>query len=200
MKHNDDELPIIEYRTFKSKSEQVQRLIRQALHIMQSLGLPIDESTDRKKEKAAMALLAVADVKKSSEWKKMKSANDDYSVTTKEIIEFDNKYLEDNISPGSYDYVLRDDLKQLLISEIVVKSKPGANISNPTRGYKIAVEYAKLIRNYGQPDWDEQVATFNRMHPTYQERLTPSRNIPLIPVRTPDGKVFNLKEGEHNII
>lgn len=200
MKHNDDELPKIEYRTFKSKSEQVQRLIRQALHIMQSLGLPIDEYTDRKKEKAAMALLAVADVKKSSEWKKMKSANDDYSVTTKEIIEFDNKYLEDNISPGSYDYVLRDDLKQLLISEIVVKSKPGANISNPTRGYKIAVEYAKLIRNYGQPDWDEQVATFNRMHPTYQERLTPSRNIPLIPVRTPDGKVFNLKEGEHNII
>ena len=194
MKHNDDELPIIEYRTFKSKSEQVQRLIRQALHIMQALGLPIDEYTDRKKEKAAMALLAVADVKKSSEWKKMKSANDDYSVTTKEIIEFDNKYLEDNISPGSYDYVLRDDLKQLLISEIVVKSKPGANISNPTRGYKIAVEYAKLIRNYGQPDWDEQVATFNRMHPTYQERLTPSRNIPLIPVRTPDGNSFLLKQ------
>lgn len=200
MKPNDDELPMIEYRTFKAKSEQVQRVIRQALHIMQCLGLPIDEYTDRKKEKAAMALLAVADVKKPSEWKKMKSANDDYAVTTKEIIEFDNKYLEDNISPGSYDYVLRDDLKQLLIAEIVVKSKPDANISNPTRGYKIAVEYAKLIRNYGQPDWGEQVATFNRMHPSYQERLTPSRNIPLIPVCTPDGKVFSLKEGEHNII
>ena len=196
----DDELPVIEYRTFNSKSEQVKRLIRQALHIMQCLGLPIDEYTDRKKEKAAMAFLAVADVKKSSDWKKMKSANDDYAITTKGIIEFDNKYLEDNISPGSYDYVLRDDLRQLLIAEIVVKSKPGANLSNPTRGYKIAVEYAKLIRNYGQPDWNEQVATFNKMHPTYEERLNPTRDIPKIPVKTADGELFYLKEGEHNII
>ena len=199
MKENFD-LPIIDYKTFNAKSEQVKRVIREALFIMQSLGLPIDEYTDRKKEKAAMALLAVANVKKSTEWKKMKCANDDYSVTTKEIIEFDNTYLEDNISPGSYDYVLRDDLKQLLIAEVVIKSKPGANISNPTRGYKISVEYAKLIRNYGQPDWLKQVESFNKMHPSYKDRLNPTRDIPKIPVTTADGSVFMLKEGEHNII
>lgn len=195
-----DELPIIEYRTFAKKSERVQRLIRESLHIMQCLGLPINEYTDRKKEKAAMALLAVGNVKKSSDWKRLKSENDDYSVTTKGVIAFDNENLEDSISPGSYDYVLRDDLKQLLISGIVIRSKPSANLSNPTRAYKISVEYAKIIRNYGQPDWLQQVEVFNRMHPTYQERLTPRREIPKMPVKLANGEVFFLKEGEHNVI
>ena len=193
-------LPTIKYRTFNQKSEKVKRVIREALFIMQCLGLPINDYAERQKEKAAMALLAVANVKKSSEWKKSKCANDAYSVTTKEIVDFYNNNLEDNLSYGSYDDIRRKDLKQLLIAEVVVKSKPGANISNPTRGYKISVEYASLIRNFGQPDWLQQVELFKKSHPSYEERLNPSRNIPKIAVKTVDGSVFMLNDGEHNMI
>ena len=91
-------------------------------------------------------------------------------MTTKEIIDFYNSNFEENISRGSYDYVLRDDLRLLLLADIVIKSKPMANTSNPTRGYKISAEYSRIIKNYGQSDWFKQVETFNSAHPTYEEK------------------------------
>lgn len=116
------------------------------------------------------------------------------------MIAFYNRYLEDSTSMGSYDYVLRDGLERLLIAGIVVPSKPNANISDSTRGYKVSAEYSKIIRTYGQRDWDQQVAIFNRTHKTYAERLAQTRDIPKITVRTADGQVFQLKDGEHNAI
>ena len=185
---------------FSEKTTEVQILIREALHIVQMLGIPTDDLTDRRKEKIAMALLAVGDVKSSKEWAKIKDANKDYAVTTKQMIAFYNQYLEDATAMGSYDYVLRHGLERLLIAGIVVRSKPNANLSDSTRGYKISVEYSKIIRTYGQRDWDKQVAIFNRSHKTYAERIAQKRDIPKITVRTADGQEFQLKDGEHNII
>lgn len=185
---------------FSEKTTEVQILIREALHIVQMLGIPTDDLTDRRKEKIAMALLAVGDVKSSKEWAKIKDANKDYAVTTKQMIAFYNQHLEDATAMGSYDYVLRHGLERLLIAGIVVRSKPNANLSDSTRGYKISVEYSKIIRTYGQRDWDKQVAIFNRSHKTYAERIAQKRDIPKITVRTADGQEFQLKDGEHNII
>ncbi len=185
---------------FFEKSEAVQILIRESLHIVEALGIPTDDLTDERKEKIAIALLAVGDVKSSRDWPRIKDANKDYAVTTKQMITFYNQYLEDSTSMGSYDYVLRFGLERLLIAGIVVRSKPNANLSDSTRGYKISVEYSRIIRTYGQRDWAQQVAIFNRSHKTYAERLAQQRDIPKITVRTADGQEFQLKDGEHNII
>ena len=206
----NQDLPVISYKGrkkkngykkgFSEKSESVQILIRESLHIVQMLGIPTDDLTDEKKEKIAIALLAVGDVKSSKEWSKIKDENKDYSVGTKQMIAFYNQHLEDTTSMGSYDYVLRDGLERLLIAGIVVRSKPNANISDSTRGYKVSAEYSKIIRTYGQKDWEQQVNIFNRSHKTYAERLAQKRDIPKITVRTADGQEFQLKDGEHNII
>lgn len=198
---NYEELPEINYeKTFNKKSENTKKLIRQSLQILQCLGLPIDELSERQKEKTAMALLAVGDVKTPAGWKKMKDSNNDYALTTRRIIEFYNNFLEENVSSGSYDDVRRKDLAMMLLGNIIVQSKPSANTSNPTRGYKVNVEYSKVIRNYGQPDWFIQIENFNKMHPTYSERISSERELPKIIVRTMDGKELFLKDGEHNII
>lgn len=203
-------LPVISYngrktqsgykKGFSEKSPETQTLIREALHIVNTLGIPTDDLTDIRKEKIAMALLAVGDVKSSKEWSKIKDANKAYAVTTKQMISFYNQYLEDSTSMGSYDYVLRHGLKRLLIAGIVVQSKPDSNLSDSTRGYKISVEYSKIIRTYKQKDWEQQVSIFNRSHKTYAERLAQKRDIPKITVRTADGHEFQLKDGEHNLI
>ena len=88
----------------------------------------------------------------------------------------------------------------LLLADIVVKSKPMANTSNPTRGYKISAEYSRVIKNYGQSDWFSQVQNFNASHPTYEEKISQKRNLPKIKVTTPDGKEIELKDGDHNAI
>ncbi len=185
---------------FSEKSPDVQILIREALHIVESLGVPTNDLTAIRREKIAMALLAVGDVKSSNEWAKIKDANKSYAVTTKQMIDFYNQHLEDSTSKGSYDYVLRHGLKRLLIAGIVVQSKPDSNLSDSTRGYKISVEYSKIIRTYQQKDWAQQVSIFNRSHKTYAERLAQTRDIPKITVRTADGQEFQLKDGEHNLI
>ena len=196
-----DQLPLISNKkTFNNKTPEIQQLIRQSLQIISCLGVPIDDLTDRQKEKMAMALLAVGDVKTSSGWRRIKDSNNDYALTTRAMISFYNAHLGDNVSSGSYDDVRRKDLARLTQATIVINSKPAANNSNPTRGYKINAEYSRIIRNYGQRDWFEQVALFNRSHPTYEERISQRRNIPKLKVTTPDGREIELKDGEHNSI
>jgi len=169
---------------FNEKSEKIQILIRESLYIINELGIPTDDLTDKKKEKVALALLAVGDIKSSKDWVKIKDSNKNYAVTTKQMIEFYNEYLEENMSKGSYDYVLRDGLNRLLIAGIVKNSKPEANISDSTRGYTITVEYSRIIKNFNQSDWEEQVKIFKKSHKTYSERIEQKRNIPKITVRT----------------
>ena len=194
-------LPKINYKkTFNQKSSKVQKLIREALQILSCLGIPVEEYSERSKEKMAMALLAVGDVKKSSEWKKIKDTRNSYSLTTREIIDFHNTYLEEDISSGSYDDIRRKDLQAMLVCEIVVQSAEDANISDPTRGYQISAEYARIIKNYGQTDWFKQVENFNKSHLSYKDRITVKREIKKLKVTTSDGKIIELKDGEHNAI
>lgn len=187
-------------KSFQEKDLAVQTLIREALFIIDQLGIPLEGLTGRDKEKLAMALLAAGDVKTSKEWRKVKSTNSGYSITTKQCVEFYNTYLEENMSKGSYDYVLRDGFSKLLIGGIVERSKPESNLSDATRGYRISTEYARIISKFGQKDWEKQVEIFNKTHKTYRERLAQTRNIPMINVKMPDGKEFQLKAGEHNLI
>lgn len=196
-----DKKPSINYKkTFSNKTEETKKLILEALQILDCLGIPVDnfKGKGRKKEKLAMALLAVGNVKKSSEWKK--AGPEKYAPTTREIIAFHNKYLGENLSSGSYDDIRRIDLQHLIISGIVQQSSPDSNISNPKRGYQLNSTYARIIRKYGQNDWFQQVVIFNKDHRTYTERLSAQRIIPKIPVTAPDGSVFELKDGEHNAI
>lgn len=187
-------------KSFQEKDLAVQTLIREALFIIDQLGIPLEGLTGRDKEKLAMALLAAGDVKTSKEWRKVKSTNSGYSITTKQCVEFYNTYLEENMSKGSYDYVLRDGFSKLLIGGIVERSKPESNLSDATRGYRISTEYARIISKFGQKDWEKQVEILNKTHITYRERLAQTRNIPMINVKMPDGKEFQLKDGEHNLI
>lgn len=196
-----NQLPTINYKkTFNQKTPEIQKLILEALQILACLGIPIDDFTERQKEKTAMALLAVGDIKRSSDWSKIKDSRKNYALTTRQIISFHNAYLEEKISSGSYDDIKRKDLEPLLVCEIVRPSSPESNTSDPTRGYQVNPEYARIISKYGQRDWFKQVEIFNKSHKSYAERISSHRDLPKISVTTPDGKVFELKDGEHNAI
>lgn len=187
-------------KSFQEKRPEVQQVIREALFIIVQLGIPVEGLSGRDKEKIAMALLAAGDVKTSSDWKKIKTSNSGYSVTTKQCIDFYNDNLDEAMSKGSYDYVLRDGLRKLLIAGIVDRSKPDADISDATRGYRISAEYGRIISKFGQADWEKQVEIFNSTHKTYKERLEKERTFKMIPVTLPNGTQIELKDGEHNLI
>jgi len=56
-------------KTFRDKPVEVQALVNQTLHILISLGLPLEGLTFRRLEKMALAILAIVDVRHPDQWR-----------------------------------------------------------------------------------------------------------------------------------
>ena len=67
-----------------SKSKAVQKIINEALDILESVGIPFNTKSERGLERMAVCFLAVAGVTK--DWKKAKSSEDNIHLKTRDII------------------------------------------------------------------------------------------------------------------
>jgi hypothetical protein len=165
-----------------NKSEPIQKLINEALEILESSGIPFDKKTPKGLQSMAMAFLAVAGITKS--WKEVKGQKENRHLKTRDIIKFINAHYEENISPGSYDDMRRKHLKLLVLADLVLNSadNPNAATNDPTRGYTLNNDF-KL---------------FNKNKPPLAEILKRKRNIEKIPVVLPGGQSLELSQGGHN--
>jgi len=185
--------------TYKSKTDIVKALINHTLVVLDSFGVPMDD-TSRRLERMAVAFLAVADVKVVEDIPNAKdqSHSADHSPKTREIIEYVNAHFGEKISSGSYDDIRRRDLKLLVLANIVLKSSPNSATNDSTRGYVLNPFYAKLFRYSTNDGWNEVVAQKLEGVESIGERLAALRDIKMIPVKLKDGKELEFSPGEHN--
>jgi len=188
------------YVTKSQKDKAILNIINQALDILNIVGIPFTDLTERRLERMAMALLAVADV--TTDWRTAKGDESKRSLGTRDIIEYVNQHFGENISPGSYDDIRRQDLKLLVLADLVVNSsgKPGAATNDPTRGYTLNPDFKELILSYGTVNWGKNVLDFMSNKPSLAEILSRKREIQKIPVTLPGGKPLELSLGEHNVL
>lgn len=184
-------------KTFSKKSKSIQLLINRTLHILESFGIPVD-SSPRRLERMAIAFLACGNVRKTKDFKVIKDANSDFSLKTREIIEYVNKHFSEEISSGSYDDIRRKDLKLLTVAEIVLHSSPNSATNDSTRGYCINPMYADLIRLYGEKGWSTIVSDKLKSVEPLNLRLQRERDIKKVPVTLPSGGSLEFSSGEHN--
>ncbi len=185
-------------KTFASKSREIQNLINHTLFILESFGIPID-GTPRRIERMAIAFLAISDVKKIDDFKSAKNlVNDNYALKTRDIIEYVNKYFDENISRGSYDDIRRKDLKLLVLADIALSSNPNSDRNDSTRGYGLNPIYAELIKDYPSKDWAEKLSARLKDIEPIAEKLKRKRKIKTIPVKLPSGKKLEFSPGPHN--
>ena len=186
--------------TKSRKSEEVKKIINEALNILESVGIPFSDKSERALEKMAMSFLAVAGV--TGDWKKAKSFDDDIRLKTREIIQIVNQNFEENISPGSYDNIRRKDLKLLVLADLVVNSgaNKGSATNDPTRGYGLHPDFKNLIVAYKTKKWTATLQAFNKNRPLLSDLLAQKRHIDKIPVKLPNGKPLELSLGEHNAL
>lgn len=189
-----------DYISNSKKSRGVQRIINEALDILESVGIPFSTKSERGLERMAVCFLAVAGITK--DWKKAKSSADNIHLKTREIINIVNKNFEENISSGSYDDIRRKDLKLLVLADIVLNSgvNRGSATNDPTRGYSLHPDFKKLIITYKTGQWGNSLKAFTKNKPNLSEILARKRNLDKIPVRLPNGKPIELSLGEHNIL
>ncbi len=187
----------VSYKTFDHKTPAIQQLINEALHILDSLGIPIRDKTARKQERMALAFLAVCDVKVSGDWAKAKSLHDGHALKTRDIINYINEHFSENISRGSYDDIRRKDLKHPVLAGVVISDSPQSSMNAPNRAWAINPTYVKLIRSYLQNNWNSVVAKFLEEEITLKEKLSAQRELSQIPIQLPSG-IGKFGPGKHN--
>lgn len=185
------------YINKSTKSKSVQRIINEALEILESVGIPFTAKTERGLERMAVCFLAVAGVTK--DWSKAKGNT---NLKSRDIISIVNKNFEENISSGSYDDIRRKDLKLLVLADIIVNSgvNKGSATNDPTRGYALHPDFKELIVTYKTDKWSKSLSAFKKNRPNLAEILSRKRDLEKIPVKLPNGKPLELSLGEHNVL
>lgn len=183
---------------FRSKREEVQRLIVEAIDVLAILGIPFGDSSWRRIEKMAMAFLAAGQVNATNGWENIKDLNDGVKMKSRDIISYINEFFEENISPGSYDDIRRKDLKLPVIGEVVLRSNEMLARNDSTRGYAINPVLTEYLRSVGKEGWKDRLRKATSMITTASEKLNTTRRIQQIPIILPSGFELNLSSGEHN--
>jgi hypothetical protein len=185
-------------KTFAAKDEGIQNLIQHTLFILESFGIPINQ-TERRLERMAIVFLAIADVKSISDFQKTKDLEtNNYILKTREIIAYINEYFQEEISSGSYDDIRRKDLKLLTTANIVLQSNPKSATNDSTRGYGVNPFYANLIRKYPNQTWEKETTELLENIKSLSETLKRERNLDKIPVQLPKGTQLEFSVGKHN--
>ena len=185
------------YITKSTKSISIQKKINEALEILESVGIPLENKTERGMERMGVCFLAVASV--TDDWSK---ASCDNFYKTRDIISYVNTNFEENISSGSYDDIRRKDLKLLVLADLVVNSgeKQSSATNDPTRGYSLNENFKNLIIYYGTKDWKQKLQYFMKDRPPLKDMLNRKRTIEYVPVKLPQGIELHFSSGEHNIL
>lgn len=189
---------MIDYLQKSSKSDNIKKLINEALDILKCVGIPFSGKRERGLESMAMAFLAVSGVKKS--WKEAQGQNEHRHIKTRDIIKFINENYEEQISPGSYDDIRRKHLKLLVLADLVLNSadNPSAAPNDPTRGYTLESEFKSLITFYGTTEWEIKLKLFTKNRPSLNEILQRKKDMPKVRVTLPSGHILDFARGGHN--
>ena len=145
----------------------------QALKIIQAVGISIrDLKTTRRKERLALALLAVVRlVPEATSWQDANSflvATTTPGMTTEDIIDFWHTHYKETLSSSSSDDVRRKDLTFLVQEGLIV-------LNDETSGYAIEKDFLKLLKAFDTNDWAQELQHFRNKRPQIQDRLSRSK-------------------------
>ncbi len=126
-----------------------QEKVRQALTLLGDAGMNLRDFTPNRRERIAMALLAVAGLKPSDPWSAARSYVEDRISATpsqREILHFWNAHYGTKLADSSYDDVKRKALIHLEAHQLVTAGarNPNAAINDSTRGHAITLEGLSL--------------------------------------------------------
>lgn len=171
-------------------------LVSDTLSILETVGIPLDGLSTRRRTKMAKAFLAVAGMKPGMTWNEARS---DHRLRSRDVIQWMNDYLDEEISPGSYDDIRRKDLALPVEAGFVLKGAGNeqAATNDGTRSYALHPEMASLLHSYQTPDWSLRIADFMAGRELLADQLKRSRIQALIPVSVGTHELL-FGPGSHN--
>lgn len=194
---NQEQLDQVVHETLSIMSEatnaiQASQRIEEALAILKDISAPRAQQNER----SALCLLALADIRPETPWDQATSPR--RGIT--EMMDWFREHYGKQYAPNTRETIRRQTVHQFVQMGMVVANpdQPDRPVTSPKSCYQLYQQALTLLKSYGSEQWEE--ARRNYAISVTNLLQDGSRNIPIIPVRLPDGQAIQLSSGGQNIL
>ncbi len=171
-----------------------ERRIAEAQEILTAFGLP----REQRNERAALTLLALADLTPTKSW----SAAESPLIGVTPIMEFAARHYRKKWAPNTRETVRRFTLHQFEQAGLVVANpdEPGRPTNSPNYCYQIEPRALDAIRTFGTADWANTLKRYLVDVRTLAQRYAQARSMRRIPLALAAGVAIELSPGGQNAL
>ncbi len=178
----------------KVDQESGEQKIREALEIIEALGLPRQQQNER----SALTLLSLLDLKPADRWQD--AGNPLIGITP--MMEFFERNYGKRYAPNTRETVRRQTVHQFMQASLIVSNpdKPARPTNSPKAVYQIEPSALKLLRGYGKQGWKKRLREYLHTVESLNKLYARERDVERIPVTLANGKAIRLSPGGHNAL
>lgn len=175
-------------------SPSIHNRIAEAQKILEALGF----DRERTNERSALTLLALLGLAPDTPWSEATSP----LQTTRDIMDWMRDKYEKDYAPNSRETVRRFTLHQFADALLVEQNpdNPDRPVNSPRWCYQLHPRAFELLRRYGQPGFDEALASYLKDVPGLKSQYAAAREMHRIPVTLPGGGTLSLSPGGQNVL
>lgn len=168
--------------------------VDEARAVLATLGFDAERSNER----SAMALLALLGLTETDDWADAQSP----LLGTRAIMDWIRDEYGVEYAPNTRETIRRFTLHQFADSLLVEQNpdQPDRPVNSPRWCYGVHPLALDVIRTYGTPAWDAEVAEYLRQRPGLVSTYAAAREMDRIPVTLPGGKPLTLSPGGQNVL
>ncbi len=169
--------------------------IEEAQEILKEMGLPAAQQN----EISALTLLALCGLGTNDSWNKV--ARNSLTVS-KGIMAFIKEKYDKEYAPNTRETVRRNVLHQFVQGHIVDYNPdiPDLPTTSPRAHYALTGDALATIRTYRTAQWKEALKRFLKAYGSLRDKYGGKKVRRLVPVRMPDGEIFDMSPGKHNLV
>ncbi|MBS3958837.1 MAG: restriction endonuclease [Xanthomonadaceae bacterium] len=166
--------------------------IRAARTVIAALGMPLAQQNER----SALTLLALLNLTPGKAW--ADADNPPMGITP--IMDWVREHYGKEYAPNTRETFRRQTMHQFCDAGIVLYNpdKPDRPVNSPKAVYRIEPATLALLRTFGTPAWQANLAVYLSGRGTLLARYAREREQERIPVEIAPGKEITLSPGEHS--
>lgn len=178
----------------KTSGKKAEGKIKEALAILNDLGLPGQQQNER----SALTLLSLLGLKPAGKWED--AANPLMGITP--MMGFFEEHYGKKYAPNTRETVRRQTVHQFLQAALVVANpdKPSRPTNSPKAVYQIEPSVLKLLRSFGKPGWKGYLQKYLETVDTLKKLYARERDMRRLPVNLANGQQVRLSPGGQNIL
>lgn len=178
----------------KSRGKKAEDKIKEALAILNDLGLPSQQQNER----SALTLLSLLGLKPASKWEN--AADPLMGITP--MMDFFEEHFGKKYAPNTRETVRRQTVHQFLQAALIVANpdKPSRPTNSPKAVYQIEPSVLKLLRGFGKPGWKGYLEKYLLTVNTLKRLYARERDMRRLPIKLANGEEIRLSPGGQNIL